>query len=159
MPVGLQKFRGSFQVRDLDLYFLGGSRSGFGNIYLEESIRVSRFGLAEVVIRGDFQNALERTVVDFHNQEFAPGATATIWTLALDEQKISLNRDLEILSTHSSQFNTNNQVCIHDEHVGVRYPMSLARRPASHIRGRQVKRRVDFAHGNFTSGKLSEAVT
>ena len=42
---------------------------------------VGGFGLTEVVAGGDFNDALEGAVIDFHDEKFAFGGATTIWAM------------------------------------------------------------------------------
>ena len=75
------------------------------NIDAKKSILISGFGTGKIITFGQLNNAFKRAVVDLHQEKFALGGAAPIWSMTADfdfdvkaangTQRIHLTRNVE----------------------------------------------------------------
>src|SRR5437764_9648721 len=87
---------------------LGGSLNHL-HVDPQESVQVRRLGLGEIVPRRQFENALERAIIDLHYQETAFGRAAAIGPRAADAQLIAFDGDFKMVAAHPSQLDFDDQ--------------------------------------------------
>jgi len=132
----------------------GAGRGSFacGDTDAKESVCVGGFGFGEVETFGDFHDALERSVIDLHDQKLAfVGATTSVRALSGDGEPTSVDEKLEILLADAGQFDIDDEGALRDVDICVRDPGGVSmfagragRRGFLHV----VERRIDFAHGH-----------
>ena len=119
------------------------------NVNSKKAILVSGFGQAKIIAGRDFDHALKRAVIDFHDEKFAFRAAPAFGTLSADHQAISLHRQFQVFSTHPGKFDLDDESAIGDIDVGIGNPMRFTACFGSANGGlfrRVIKRGVNFAH-------------
>src|SRR5258708_503118 len=71
------------------------------DIDAQEAVQVSRFSLAQVITRWQFELALEWTVINLHYQETALGGAAAIRSVAADAEAVAFHSDFQMFAAHS----------------------------------------------------------
>jgi hypothetical protein len=74
------------------------------HINAQEAVEVSSFSLAEIISGSQFDNALERPIIDLHDQETAFGSAAAIGPVAADAKTVSFYSDFQMFAPHASEF-------------------------------------------------------
>jgi hypothetical protein len=120
-----QKFRNLFLFGYGDEKGLRGAGS-LGDIDAEKTILISGLGLSEVIAGGDFDDTLERPVVDFHDEEFAFSSAAAIRSLAADHETIAFDGQLQVFAAHAREFDLDDEGALGDVNVSVGDPVCFA---------------------------------
>ena len=115
-----------------------------GNIDAEKTILISRLGLAQIVARRQLNHALERAVIDLHDEELALRGTATVRPMTGDRETIAFDREFQIFFAHPGELDLDDEQLLRDVNVGVGDPMGFDRLVAGFARTPTVERGVHF---------------
>src|SRR2546421_9820717 len=88
-----------------------------GDVNTQESVQISRFGLAQIVAHRQLQHAFKGAVIDLHDDEAALGGTAPIRPASTDTQTIALDGNLQMFAAHAGQFHLNHETAVSSIHV------------------------------------------
>ena len=72
-----------------------------------------------------FENALERAVVDFHHEKAGFGGAASVRPVATDAEPIAFDGDLEIFAAHAGEFYFDDQAAVGGVNIGIGYPVTV----------------------------------
>ena len=72
-----------------------------------------------------FENALERAVVDFHHEKAGFGRATGVRPVTTDAEPISFDSDFEIFAAHAGEFDLDDQPAVGGVNIGIGYPVTV----------------------------------